>query len=58
MSYPQKGDRSHAGNYRPVPPACNVCKLLEHIVYSNLMLHLDTYNTQTDNTLLEHRIVV
>ena len=39
----KKGDRSVACNYRPVSPTCVPCKLLEHIVCSNIMAHLDEY---------------
>ena len=37
----KKGDRSLACNYRPVSLTCVPCKLLEHIVCSNIMAHLD-----------------
>ena len=37
----KKGDRSLARNYRPVSLTCIPCKLLEHIVCSNIMAHLD-----------------
>ena len=37
----KKGDRSLACNYRPVSLTCVLCKLLEHIVCSNIMAHLD-----------------
>ena len=46
----KKGDRSLACNYRPVSLTCVPCKLLEHIVYSNIMAHLDEHKlliTQT-----------
>ena len=39
----KKGDRSLACNYRQVSLICVLCKLLEHIVYSNIMAHLDEY---------------
>ena len=39
----KKGDRSLACNYRPVSLTCVPCKLLEHIVYSNIMAHLDEH---------------
>ena len=37
----KKNDRSLACNYRPVSLTCVPCKLLEHIVCSNIMAHLD-----------------
>ena len=39
----KKRDRSLACNYRPVSVTCVPCKLLEHIVCSNIMAHLDEY---------------
>ena len=39
----RKGDRSLACNYRPVSLTCVPCKLLEHIVCSNIMAHLDEH---------------
>ena len=35
-------------NYRPVSLTCVPCKLLEHIVYSNIMAHLDEYKLLSD----------
>ena len=39
----KKSDRSLPCNYRPVSLTCEPCKLLEHIVCSNIMAHLDEY---------------
>ena len=39
----KKGDRSLACNYRPVSLTCVPCKLLERIVCSNIMSHLDAH---------------
>ena len=36
----KKSDRSLACNYRPVSLTCVPCKLLKHIVCSNIMAHL------------------
>ena len=44
----KKGDRSLACNYRPVSLTCIPCKLLEQIVCSNIMGHLDQYNLLSD----------
>ena len=44
----KKGDRDLACNYRPVSLTCVPCKLLEHIVYSNIMAHLDEYRLLSD----------
>ena len=39
----KKGDRSLACNYRPVSLTCVPCKLLEHLVCSNIKDHLDEH---------------
>ena len=44
----KKGDRSLACNYRPVSLTCLPCKLLEHIVCSNIMAHLDEHKLLSD----------
>ena len=44
----KKSDRSLACNYRPVSLTCVPCKLLEHIVCSNIMAHLDEYKLMSD----------
>ena len=44
----KKSDRSLVCNYRPVSLACVPCKLLEHIVCSNVMAHLDEYKLLSD----------
>ena len=60
----KKGDRYFARNYRPVSLTCFPCKLLEHIVCSNIMAHLDEHELLSDrqhgsgNTHLENGIAV
>ena len=44
----KKGDRSLARYYRPVSLTCIPCKLLEHIVCSNIMAHLDEHELLSD----------
>ena len=44
----EKSDRSLACNYRPVSLTCVPCKLLEHIVCSKSMAHLDEYKLLSD----------
>ena len=44
----KKGDRSLACNYRPVSLTCVTCKLLEHIVCSNITAHLDEHKLLSD----------
>ena len=40
----KKGDRSRPENYRPISLTSISCKLLEHIVCSSVMTHLETNN--------------
>ena len=44
----KKCDMSLACNYRPVSLTCIPCKLLEHIVCSNIMAHLDGHKLLSD----------
>ena len=44
----KKGDRALDCNYRPVSLKCVPCKLLELIVCSNIMAHLDEYQLLSD----------
>ena len=44
----KKGDNALACNYRPVSLTCEPCKILEHIVCSNIMAHLDEYKLLSD----------
>ena len=44
----KKSDRSLACNYRPVSLTCVPCKLLEHIVCSNIMAHLYEHKLLSD----------
>ena len=44
----KKGDRSSAANYRPVSLTSVCCKLLEHIISSSIMKHLEQFNILTD----------
>ena len=37
----KKGDKSSAANYRPISLTCILCKVLEHILASNIVKHLD-----------------
>jgi len=40
----KKGDKSDASNYRPISLTCILCKVLEHIVATNIVSHLDRDN--------------
>ena len=37
----KKGEKSCPANYRPISLTCIICKLMEHIITSNLVKHLD-----------------
>ena len=43
----KKGDKSEAVNYRPVSLTCVACKLMEHVIVSNIRCHLDTHGILT-----------
>jgi hypothetical protein len=44
ITYLQKGDRSNPANYRPISLTSVCSKLLEHILHSQIMKHLDHHN--------------
>ncbi|KAK3085493.1 hypothetical protein FSP39_004174 [Pinctada imbricata] len=44
----KKGEKYLASNYRPVSLTCICCKLLEHIVVSNILNHLDHFDILVD----------
>ena len=44
----KKGTKSKAANYRPVSLTSITCKLLEHIVTSNIMTHMEKHKILTD----------
>ena len=44
----KKGDQHKASNYRPVSLTSTTCKLLEHIIHSNIMDHYDRLGILTD----------
>ena len=44
----KKGDRLQPINYRPLSLASITCKMLEHIITSNIMQHLDAHNILHD----------
>ena len=37
----KKGERYKAENYRPISLACIACKVMEHIIASHIMSHLE-----------------
>ena len=44
----KKGDRANPGNYRPISLTCIACKVLEHIISSQMMDHFEKYNVLSD----------
>jgi hypothetical protein len=40
----KKGDRGKASNYRPVSLTSICCKIMEHILHSNIISHLQANN--------------
>jgi hypothetical protein len=45
----KKGDKNTPSNYRPVSLTCILCKILEHIIQSSIIKHLDTHKILTDS---------
>ena len=45
----KKGDKHKAANYRPVSLTSITCKLLEHIIHSNVMAHFDKHHILKDH---------
>ena len=44
----KKGDKGKAENYRPISLTSIICKMLEHIIDSNIRAHLDRHKILTD----------
>ena len=44
----KKGDRNKPSNYRPISLTVICCKLLEHIIHSSVIRHLESCNILTD----------
>ena len=44
----KKGNRSTPSNYRPISLTSVTCKLIEHIIFSNIISHFDSNNILTD----------
>ena len=44
----KKGDRASPNNYRPISLTCLCCKLLEHIIQSNIYVHLTNHQILCD----------
>ena len=44
----KKGQRYDPANYRPVSLTCFCCKILEHIIFSSVMKHVDAHSILND----------
>ena len=44
----KKGEKSTAANYRPISLTCILCKVMEHIIASNVVKHLDSNGLMYD----------
>ena len=44
----KKGNRNNPVNYRPISLTSACCKLLERIIYSNIISHLNEHNILSD----------
>ena len=44
----KKGDKSKAENYRPISLTSITCKVLERVVFSNIMSHFDKFKVLDD----------
>ena len=47
----KKGNRSTPSNYRPISLTSIACKVLEHVVFSNIMSHFDSFNILSDSNM-------
>ena len=50
----KKGDQSKPSNYRPISLTSICCKVIEHIIHSSVISHLDNHHILLDNTVLEN----
>ena len=44
LSLFKKGDKTEPSNYRPISLTCILCKVMEHIIASNISKHLNKHN--------------
>jgi len=44
----KKGDKANASNYRPISLTSVCCKVVEHIIHSHIINHLETNNILSD----------
>ena len=53
----KKGDKTDAGNYRPISLTCILCRILESIIRDEILLHLRKYEllAKSQHGFLPHR---
>ena len=53
----KKGDKTDAGNYRPISLTCLLCRILESIIRDEILLHLRKYEllAKSQHGFLPHR---
>ena len=51
----KKGDCNQAANYRPVALTAIPCKIMEHIIFSHIMSHIDRHHILIDTQHGFHR---
>lgn len=44
----KNGERPHVANYRPISLTCIASNVLEHIIHSHVMKHVEQYKILTD----------
>ena len=47
--FKNKDDKLNPSNYRPISLTCVLCKLFEHIIFTNILSHYKTYNIINEN---------
>ena len=45
----KKGAKTKAENYRPISLKCICCKVMEHVITSNIMAYIDKYQVLRSN---------
>ena len=53
----KKGDKTDAGNYRPISLTCMICRILESILRDSIIIHLQHYQliAKSQHGFLPHR---
>ena len=53
----KKGDKTDAGNYRPISLTCIICRILESILRDSIIIHLQHYQliAKSQHGFLPHR---